>query len=230
MVVNFIHNTPDYISKLFSSLITLFQSGYTYTDYLLNRFDQMSDSYSLAFAFITLLICMFGLFTGFKYRQYIMKITGFLTGAVIGLLFATVFLNASNGGAMISSFLFGLALAFLTHKKAAIGNFVMCFLLAFILATKYIPLKSGVEFFICLLLGIVIGVYAVKNVTDGIIITTSLFFANFASDAIITLRPWIGGSFLDHPYTKLVALLLLFILGFMIQEATEGKKEKAKKK
>ena len=222
----------DFLNTLSSQSVSLFQSGYTYTDLLLNSIHQYTETYPIGFAGIFLIISIIGCFFGYKYTKIFTAICSFIAGAIIGILFSVCFLNVPDGIAILCGFIGGLLLSFITSIKTEFGTFILCFSLAFTLAIRYIPMNSNTEFIMCVCFALIIGALSTKFKQKAIIITTAVVFGNIAAKSLIIISPYIGLSFFYETYARLVSFIVLAALGCAFQFYMidyEAKKKSAKK-
>ena len=168
-------------------------------------------------AAVGLLICLLGL--------KIIRVWAALTGLIFGLaagVTAGGLLGLNGTGVLITGGVLGLILAVLGAALYRIGVFLTVFVLAGSISTYLIVPQDWIGAAICLVIGLVAAILAVRFVVVLTIIVTSVYGAAIAGTAIYHLLPVTGDVIL------IVLCVVICIIGILVQLLLESRKQKKK--
>ena len=166
---------------------------------------------------IGILLSMFGL----KLIRLWSALLGLTAGAGIGFavtelagLEPMIVIGATIGG--------GIVLAFLSGFFYRFGIFLLALLAGTYIAILFVNPQDWIFLGVCLAIGLVIALLALKFVEPIMIVVTSIICGVLAGDAIATLAE------LDNPIFRYGIMVLIAIVGGMIQFTLESGKRKKK--
>ena len=166
---------------------------------------------------IGILLSMFGL----KLIRLWSALLGLTAGAGIGFavtelagLEPMIVIGATIGG--------GIVLAFLSGFFYRFGIFLLALLAGTYIAILFVNPQDWIFLGVCLAIGLVIALLALKFVEPIMIVVTSIIGGVLAGDAIATLAE------LDNPIFRYGIMVLIAIVGGMIQFTLESGKRKKK--
>ena len=168
-------------------------------------------------AAVGLLICLLGL--------KIIRVWAALTGLIFGLaagVTAGGLLGLNGTGMLITGGVLGLILAVLGAALYRVGVFLTVFVLAGSISTYLIVPQDWIGAAICLVIGLVAAILAVRFVVVLTIIVTSVYGAAIAGTAIYHLLPVTGDVIL------IVLCVVICIIGILVQLLLESRKQKKK--
>ena len=166
-------------------------------------------------AAVGLLICLLGL--------KIIRVWAALTGLIFGLaagVTAGGLLGLNGTGMLITGGVLGLILAVLGAALYRVGVFLTVFVLAGSISTYLIVPQDWIGAAICLVIGLVAAILAVRFVVVLTIIVTSVYGAAIAGTAIYHLLPVTGDVIL------IVLCVVICIIGILVQLLLESRKQK----
>lgn len=166
-------------------------------------------------AAVGLLICLLGL--------KIIRVWAALTGLIFGLaagVTAGGLLGLNGTGMLITGGVLGLILAVLGAALYRVGVFLTVFVLAGSISTYLIVPQDWIGAAICLAIGLVAAILAVRFVVVLTIIVTSVYGAAIAGTAIYHLLPVTGDVIL------IVLCVVICIIGILVQLLLESRKQK----
>ena len=218
------------ISKALSLILSMLGSEEgSANEVLTTAIRQFHETHAYILAGITLVFALAGCFFGFKLARLFMTISGFFSGLILGAMVGVKILKASNGIVILCALAGALLLAVFAYKIYQGGIFLLCFFLAFGAAANVIPLAGNLQFFLCTVIGFVVGTLALKYVRPVIILSSAMACGYTASRSLVTLGPLTGLSFFGRSYTLPVLFVGLFLLGSALQFLTTDD-EDAKKR
>lgn len=166
---------------------------------------------------VGILLSMFGL----KLIRLWSALLGLTAGAGIGFavtelagLEPMIVIGATIGG--------GIVLAFLSGFFYRFGIFLLALLAGTYIAILFVNPQDWIFLGVCLAIGLVIALLALKFVEPIMIVVTSIIGGVLAGDAIATLAE------LDNPIFRYGIMVLIAIVGGMIQFTLESGKRKKK--
>ena len=168
-------------------------------------------------AAVGLLICLLGL--------KIIRVWAALTGLIFGLaagVTAGGLLGLNGTGMLITGGVLGLILAVLGAALYRVGVFLTVFVLAGSISTYLIVPQDWIGAAVCLAIGLVAAILAVRFVVALTIIVTSVYGAAIAGTAIYHLLPVTGDVIL------IVLCVVICIIGILVQLLLESRKQKKK--
>ena len=168
-------------------------------------------------AAVGLLICLLGL--------EVMRGWAALTGLIFGLaagVTAGGLLGLNGTGMLITGGVLGLILAVLGAALYRVGVFLTVFVLAGSISTYLIVPQDWIGAAVCLAIGLVAAILAVRFVVALTIIVTSVYGAAIAGTAIYHLLPVTGDVIL------IVLCVVICIIGILVQLLLESRKQKKK--
>lgn len=166
---------------------------------------------------VGILLSMFGL----KLIRLWSALLGLIAGAGIGFavtelagLEPMIVIGATIGG--------GIVLAFLSGFFYRFGIFLLALLAGTYIAILFVNPQDWIFLGVCLAIGLVIALLALKFVEPIMIVVTSIIGGVLAGDAIATLAE------LDNPIFRYGIMVLIAIVGGVIQFTLESGKRKKK--
>ena len=170
---------------------------------------------------VTTVIGIFLSMFGFKLIRLWSPLLGLVAGAGIGFavtelagLEPMIVVGATIGG--------GIVLAFLAGFFYRFGIFLMALLTGTYIAILFVNPQDWIFLGVCLAIGLVIALLALKFVEPIMIVVTSIIGGVLAGDAIATLAE------LDNPIFRYGIMVLVAIVGGIIQFTLESGKRKKK--
>lgn len=170
---------------------------------------------------VTTVIGIFLSMFGLKLIRLWSALLGLVAGAGIGFavtelagLEPMIVVGATIGG--------GIVLAFLAGFFYRFGIFLMALLTETYIAILFVNPQDWIFLGVCLAIGIVIALLALKFVEPIMIVVTSIIGGVLAGDAIATLAE------LDNPIFRYGLMVLIAIVGGIIQFTLESGKRKKK--
>lgn len=170
---------------------------------------------------VTTVIGIFLSMFGLKMIRLWSALLGLVAGAGIGFavtelagLEPMIVVGATIGG--------GIVLAFLAGFFYRFGIFLLAFLSGTYIAILFVNPQDWIFLGVCLAIGIVISLLALKFVEPIMIVVTSIIGGVLAGDAIATLAE------LDNPIFRYGIMVLVAIVGGIIQFTLESGKRKKK--
>ncbi|GEM_PF-1137632 len=240
MLSSFLSVLPDpsaaneAFSKGLDLIISLLEDGDSTASNLLTAgMKEINTTYALVMAGIALVLALAGCFFGYKLSRLFMTLSGFLAGIFVGSFAAIKFLHASNGIFLLCAIAGGLIFSIFAYTIYQAGIFVLCFLLSFTVAANLVPLEGNIRFFVCLVIGFIVGTLAIKYVRPMIILSSAVSCAYAASRSLVRLGPLTGLAFFKQSYAMAASFLALCLLGCLVQFLTTSdsdSKDKRKKK
>ena len=168
-------------------------------------------------AAVGLLICLLGL----KIIRVWAALTGLIFGLAVGVT-AGGLLGLNGTGVLITGGVLGLILAVLGAALYRVGVFLTVFVLAGSISTYLIVPQDWIGAAVCLSIGLVAAILAVRFVVALTIIVTSVYGAAIAGTAIYHLLPVTGDVIL------IVLCVVICIIGILVQLLLESRKQKKK--
>lgn len=168
-------------------------------------------------AAVGLLICLLGL----KIIRVWAALTGLIFGLAVGVT-AGGLLGLNGTGVLITGGVLGLILAVLGAALYRVGVFLTVFVLAGSISTYLIVPQDWIGAAVCLAIGLVAAILAVRFVVALTIIVTSVYGAAIAGTAIYHLLPVTGDVIL------IVLCVVICIIGIFVQLLLESRKQKKK--
>ena len=168
-------------------------------------------------AAVGLLICLLGL----KIIRVWAALTGLIFGLAVGVT-AGGLLGLNGTGVLITGGVLGLILAVLGAALYRVGVFLTVFVLAGSISTYLIVPQDWIGAAVCLAIGLVAAILAVRFVVALTIIVTSVYGAAIAGTAIYHLLPVTGDVIL------IVLCVVICIIGILVQLLLESRKQKKK--
>lgn len=168
-------------------------------------------------AAVGLLICLLGL----KIIRVWAALTGLIFGLAVGVT-AGGLLGLNGTGVLITGGVLGLILAVLGAALYRVGVFLTVFVLAGSISTYLIVPQDWIGAAVCLAIGLVAAILAVRFVVVLTIIVTSVYGAAIAGTAIYHLLPVTGDVIL------IVLCVVICIIGILVQLLLESRKQKKK--
>ena len=168
-------------------------------------------------AAVGLLICLLGL----KIIRVWAVLTGLISGLAVGVT-AGGLLGLNGTGVLITGGVLGLILAVLGAALYRVGVFLTVFVLAGSISTYLIVPQDWIGAAVCLAIGLVAAILAVRFVVALTIIVTSVYGAAIAGTAIYHLLPVTGDVIL------IVLCVVICIIGILVQLLLESRKQKKK--
>ena len=170
---------------------------------------------------VTTVIGIFLSMFGLKLIRLWSALLGLVAGAGIGFavtelagLEPMIVVGATIGG--------GIVLAFLTGFFYRFGIFLLALLTGTYIAILFVNPQDWIFLGVCLAIGLVIALLALKFVEPIMIVVTSILGGVLAGDAIATLAE------LDNPIFRYGIMVLVAIVGGIIQFTLESGKRKKK--
>lgn len=195
--------------------------------------NELNDTYKLAVTVFLLVITLLGCFFGYKLSRLFMSLTGFLTGIVLGNVISSHFLHTQGTATALVLILCGALVAALSFYIYRIGIFILCFGLAFAAGSSFFPFTGDLQFFLCILTGLVTGVLAVKFMRPVIILSSAIVCGSCASGLLPSADKYLGLHILPSMSTlgTFGLCFILCVLGILFQFFTTkepGKKHRHK--
>ncbi len=225
----------DAISSMGSSsqlsAITDFLTGSTLTEmipttYISNLVEQMSRTYHLVLLAIILLIALFGCFLGYKFARALMSITGFVAGIFIGYYIFARIIDISGIAlylAILASAIFLAAMSFWIYRAVV---FALCFVCAFAAAATILPFTNDVQFFLCTLVGFIVGAISQKFLRAVIIVTSSVVCGMIAGGTALQFAGLLQPSIPTNEFYQILVGIVFVVLGVIVQSLTTSSPEK----
>lgn len=133
-------------------------------------------------------------FLGYKLMKFWVTLLGAVVGAAAGYQIVEQ-MGYNQLVAVIAAVLAGAFLAFLAFHIYLAGVFLLCGCVGLLLSSYLIrPTSSGI-FFVCLIIGVAVGILAVKFVKPMVILSTSLQGGLYMGGAIAGLTGLAKGDF-----------------------------------
>ena len=148
-------------------------------------------------------------------------VTGLIFGLAVGVT-AGGLLGLNGTGVLITGGVLGLILAVLGAALYRVGVFLTVFVLAGSISTYLIVPQDWIGAAVCLAIGLVAAILAVRFVVALTIIVTSVYGAAIAGTAIYHLLPVTGDVIL------IVLCVVICIIGILVQLLLESRKQKKK--
>lgn len=199
------------------SLDSLFQESNTMTGML----HGVNAAYRMIGSVVLFLLALLGCFLGYKLVRIFMSVTGFIAGAALSYLAATQFLHTEGMVTTLCIIGGGLIVAGLSYWIYRIGIFILCFVLAFAAASSFLPVSGDITFFLSLIIGLAVGILAVKYLRPVIILTSAIVCGSSAA----TLLPYVMTylNIRSVPFTlpsTPVLCIIVSALGILVQFLT----------
>lgn len=168
---------------------------------------------------LPLILALLGCFCGFRFCRFFISLSGFILGLIIGYGIGAGPLQLKIPLVLLAALAGGVILAIFAYRIYQVGIFIFAYLMAFILAASFLPLRGSLQFLICTVAGLAVGALALRYIKAVIIIASSLAGGIYAGELLTTL-----GRELSLPYLRTMApvmlSLILILLGIGIQFLT----------
>ena len=178
---------------------------------------EVSDIAMIGFA-ILLVFGFINCILGYRLLRFWMMIFGFIIGAGLGLGAAFTMGGGDKFTLIAAAVGVGVVLAVVVFLSYKVGIFVLGAGLGLGLGVYVLHPTTSLMFFLCILLGVLLGSLAMKWAREVIIVGTSILGGAMAGVSLAKL-----GGLEDIPYGILLGIAFA-VLGMMIQFATNRRK------
>ncbi len=178
---------------------------------------EVSDIAMIGFA-ILLVFGFINCILGYRLLRFWMMIFGFIIGAGLGLGAAFTMGGGDRFTLIAAAVGVGVVLAVIVFLSYKVGIFVLGAGLGLGLGVYVLHPTTSLMFFLCILLGVLLGSLAMKWAREVIIVGTSILGGAMAGVSLAKL-----GGLEDIPYGILLSIAFA-VLGMMIQFATNRRK------
>lgn len=169
---------------------------------------------------VGVLLCLFGL----KLVRVLTALTGFLIGAMIGLV-VSVMMELTGMTMVIVIFACAVILALLAFFLYRVGIFFLMLEMAAGIAMGFIDVSSMIQLLVALVIGVVVAVLAVIYIEPVVIIITAISGGIGAGTAIAQVAGIDSNPLIVYGISALLAIVGM-VVQFMMQSRKVGKKEK----
>lgn len=224
----FFTELPSQLSQTGDFLPDSFEAGAAHLSSVGNYIENLDSTYKIIGISISLIIALLGCFFGFKLSKLFMSLTGFLTGAIIGGIVGTKFLQLSGSLVALAVIIGGLLLAIFAYRIYQAGIFILCFALAFMAGASLLPFTGDIQFFLSVVMGFGVGALALKFIRPVIICTSAIVCGSSAAGLLIAVCEYMDIYSFSMPQTLLS--IIISILGIAVQFLTTTEKTARKHK
>lgn len=181
--------------------------------------ERLPAEMSGVFLAITVIMALVNCFFGYRLLKFWVSLFGFVTGAGAGYFIADYFIHNSII-TVIAAIICGVVLMGLAFKVYLAGVFILCGALAYFALNEIMSPDIWWKFVICIVLGLLIGLIAVKFVRPAVIVSSGIHGGISSVGAILT-----AAGLKDHTMA-VVAGLVLALAGILFQFANTRRLER----
>lgn len=207
------------------SEITAIISGSSLSEYISaekisQTVGQLSYTVHMAIAVITLIVALLGCFFGYKFCRFFMSLTGLIIGLIAGYVIASKVVNLTGVPVILATLAGGIFLAAMSYWIYRAGIFILCFVFAFAAAANILPFTNDIQFFLCTLVGFIVGAVSQKFIRPVIILTSAIVCGMSAAGALINLAEVMNLGLPSGLAVTAILGAILSILGIVVQFLT----------
>lgn len=181
--------------------------------------ERLPAEMSGVFLVVSIILALVNCFFGFRLLKFWVSLFGFFTGAGGGYFLGN-YLAHNRIIAIIAAVICGIVLMGLAYKVYLAGVFILCGALAYFAMSEIMLPDIWWKFVICLVIGFVIGLIAVKFVRPAVIVSSGIHGGISSVGAMLTV---LG---MKDQTMALVAGLALAFVGILFQFANTRRLER----
>ncbi len=216
--ITFLTGLPSQVSQTGSVLPTGLLSGIRQIGVVSSYLDGINNTIRIVGIVISLIIALAGCFFGYRLYRFFIGLAGFIIGAIIGIFIGGTLLSLSGVGIVICALIGAVLLAIFSARIAKAGIFILCFGLAFTIAAALLPITGDLQFFLSVVIGLLIGILAVRFLRPVIILSSAIVCGFWAGSLLVSLGEAAGVAFLAS--NRILLTIVLILLGILVQFLT----------
>lgn len=211
---------PIDLSKITEIISGSSLSEYISADRISSSIGQLDHTVHIALAVITVIFTLLGCFFGYKFARFFMSLTGLLIGLIAGYIIAAKVINLEGVPVILATLAGGIFLAAMSYWIYRAGIFVLCFVFSFAAAANILPFTDDIQFFLCTLVGFIVGAISQKFIRPVIILTSAIVCGMAGAGAILNLSELFDLGLPSGLLTTAAFGAVLSILGIVVQFLT----------
>lgn len=207
------------------SQITAIISGSSLSEYISankvsETIGQLNSTVHMAIAVVTLIVALLGCFFGYKFCRFFMSLTGLVVGLIAGYIIAAKVVNLTGVPVILATLAGGIFLAAMSYWIYRAGIFLLCFVFSFAAAANILPFTDDIQFFLCTLVGFIVGAVSQKFIRPVIILTSAIVCGMAGAGALMNLSNLMDLGLPSGLAVTAILGVVLSILGIVVQFLT----------